>query len=298
MLIPKKLRPGDTLALVCPSSPVPQEQWAAMEEWVRSFGLVPKIYPTCHRRYGYLAGTDEERARDLMDAFLDDSVDGILCARGGYGAARMLPLLDFAAIAAHPKFFGGYSDITAIHSAIQRHCGFVTYHCPMASTERDMPDPMREALRRAMMGDMTGPAWPERAGQMLVPGGARGRLAGGNLTLVATSLGTPYAPEVKDKILFLEDIGERPYCIDRMLTQLANAGLFRDAAAVVLGYWADCEPTADDGLTLSEIFINTLAAWQKPVLLGFPCGHASPSASLPLGAMAELRDGQLMLMEG
>jgi len=298
VLIPKKLKPGDTLALLCPSSPVPMEGWGKMEVWVRSFGLVPKVYPTCHRHYGYLAGTDEERAADIMDAFLDDSVDGILCARGGYGAPRILPLLDFAAIAAHPKFFGGYSDITAIHLAISRYCGFVTYHCPMASTEENMPGFMRESLCRAMMGEMTGPAWPEKVGRMLVPGAAQGRLTGGNLSLIASSLGTPYAPEVKDKILFLEDVGEKPYRVDRMLTHLANAGLFRDAAAIVLGYWMDCEPAADDGLTLNEIFMNTLTSWKKPVLLDFPCGHTSPSASLPLGAMAKLENGQLTLLEG
>ena len=139
MIFPKKLKPGDRVALVSPASPVPEERLAPAIAAVEKYGLVPVVYESCRARRGYLSGSDELRASDIMAAFTDDSIDGIWCIRGGYGAQRLIERLDLKEIAAHPKFFGGYSDITALHIVLNQNCGMVTYHTPMPSTELYQP---------------------------------------------------------------------------------------------------------------------------------------------------------------
>lgn len=291
MTTPKPLFPGARVALTCASSAVPADRLGPAVDAVAALGLEPVVYPSCifENRHGYLAASDAQRAQDIQDAFADPSIDGVLSIRGGYGAHRVLPLLDLEAIAKTPKYFSGYSDVTALHTAFNQCCGFVTYHTIMPSTEyyQETDAYSMEYLRRALFGTLTGPLEnpPGQSMTTLVPGTAAGVLCGGNLSLLAASLGTPWEIDTRGKILFLEDIGEKTYRVDSMLTQLRNAGKFDDCAGVLLGAWTDCPPEDPERtLLLPEIFAELIAPAGKPVLMDLACGHVLPTMALPLGA--------------
>ncbi len=293
MMIPKPLFPGSRVALLAPASAVPEEKLQPALDYVRSLGLEPVVYPSCYfaNRDGYLAACDAQRAKDINDAFADPSIDGIWCIRGGYGGHRILPLLDTELIRKNPKWFGGYSDVTALHTYFNQVCGFETYHCTMPSTEPNPDEFTLTWLRKALFGGLTGElSYP--VGQnpgTLVPGTAKGILCGGNLSLLAASLGTPWEIDTKGKILFLEDIGEKTYRVDSMLTQLRNAGKFRDCAGIILGAWTDCPPEyPEKTLLLPEIFEQLIVPAGKPCISDVACGHVLPTMSLPLGRMCSL----------
>ena len=293
MIFPAKLQPGSRVALLAPAGPVPPERLEPAVEAVRCLALEPVVYESCRARRGYLAGDDGLRAGDLMRAFLDPSVDGIWCIRGGYGAQRLMGRLDFNAIAAHPKFFGGYSDITALHIMFNQRCGFASYHMPMPSTEvyKPLDAYTKSWMERALFGSLAGGyTLPEgRKFTRLVGGCARGRLTGGNLSLVVSSLGTDYEIDTCGKLLFLEDVDEAPYRVDGMLQQLAAAGKLKDAAGIVLGSFTHCQAREpEQSLTLAEVFGDHVAAAGVPAVMGLACGHSLPTASLPMGAMARL----------
>ena len=289
-----RLRHGDRVALVCASSAVPEERLEPAANAVKALGLEPALYPSCYyvNRNGNFAASDAQRARDVMDAFLDPAIQGVLSIRGGYGAGRLLPMLDLDAIAASGKFFSGYSDVTALHIPLNDR-GLTTWHTVMPSTEyyKEVDQFTMDELRWALFdGDPKGLPYPEGwVAETLVPGAAEGKLVGGNLSLLAASLGTPWEIETEGNILFLEDIGEEPYRIDGMLTHLRNAGKLDCCAGVVLGYWTDCVP-ADDTPTLSldEVIAELLGGLKCPVLKNIPCGHFLPSLALPLGAKVRL----------
>lgn len=295
MIVPNPLYPGARVALVAPSSAVAADRLGPAQDAVKALGLEPVPYPSCYAtsRHGYFAADDVQRASDLQAAFADDSIDGVLCLRGGYGAHRLLPLLDLDAIARRPKLFAGYSDITALHTAFNQICGFVTFHAPMPASDYYQPvdELTMSRLRRCLFGFLGGPV-ENPAGRPLTalsPGSAMGRLCGGNLSLLAASLGTPWEIDTKGKLLFLEDVGEKVYRIDGMLTQLRNAGKFRDCAGVILGDWTDCPPEdPEQSLTLEEVFRELIVPAGKPVIAGLACGHSLPNLSLPLGAMAAM----------
>ena len=304
MLVPKPLFPGARVALVAPASAVPAEKLEPALEYVRSLKLEPVLYPSCffENRDGYLAATDIQRAKDLNDAFADSSIDGIWCIRGGYGGHRILPLLDADLIRNNPKWFGGYSDVTALHTFFNQVCGFETYHVTMPSTEPN-PDAYTLCwLKKALFGNLCGKLdAPEgQKTTMLVPGTATGPLCGGNLSLLAASLGTPWEIDTKGKILFLEDIGEKTYRVDSMLTQLRNAGKFRDCAGIILGAWTDCPPEyPEKTLLLPEIFDQLIVPAGKPCIADVACGHILPTLSLPLGRSCTLdADQGTITLEG
>lgn len=293
MVRPKPLFSGARVALVAPASAVPEEKLQPALDYVRSLGLKPVVYPSCYfsNRDGYLAASDEARAKDLNDAFSDPSIDGIWCIRGGYGGHRILPLLDAEVIRKNDKWFGGYSDVTALHTFFNQVCGFETYHCTMPSTEPDPDDFTRKYLKDALFGSLSGTlSGPEgQTPKTLVGGIASGVLCGGNLSLLAASLGTPWEIDTKNKILFLEDIGEKTYRVDSMLTQLRNAGKFRDCAGIILGAWTDCPPEyPEKTLLLPEIFEQLILPAGKPAIMDVACGHVLPTLSLPLGRMCTL----------
>lgn len=295
MILPNPLYHGAKVALVCASSAVPADRLAPAVDAVKALGFLPAVYPSCRyeNRHGYFAADDAQRARDIQDAFADPSAAGVLSIRGGYGAHRILPLLDLDAIAKTPKFFSGYSDVTALHTAFNQRCGFATFHTPMPSTEyyRPVDSFTMDSLRRCFFGPLSGPLRnPEGQPLETLQGGtAEGLLCGGNLSLLAASLGTPWEIDTRGKLLFLEDIGEKTYRIDAMLTQLRNAGKFAACAGVILGAWTDCVPEYPERtLTLSEIFREVILPSGKPVLSGLACGHTLPTLSLPLGVPARL----------
>lgn len=293
MIIPKPLFPGARVALLAPASAVPEEKLQPALDYVRSLGMEPVVYPSCYfvNRDGYMAATDAQRAEDIHRAFADETIDGIWCIRGGYGAHRLQPLLDADLIRANPKWFGGYSDVTALHIFFNQICGMETYHSTMPSTEPNPDDYTLGWLKKALFGGLFGEL-QNPAGQpiqTLVPGTATGVLCGGNLSLAAASLGTPWEIDTKGKILFLEDIGEKTYRVDSMLTQLRNAGKFSDCAGIILGAWTDCPPEYPDRtLELPEIFEQLIAPCGKPVIADVACGHCLPTLALPMGRMCTL----------
>lgn len=293
MVNPKPLFPGARVALVAPASAVPEEKLQPALDFVRKLGMEPVVYPSCYfvNRDGYLAATDAQRAKDINDAFADPAIDGVWCIRGGYGGHRILPLLDADRIRKNPKWFGGYSDVTALHTFFNQTCGMATYHCTMPSTEPDPDVYTLFYLKKALFGGLDGEIANPEGQKMttLVPGKAEGILCGGNLSLLAASLGTPWEIDTKGKILFLEDIGEKTYRLDSMLTQLRNAGKFHDCAGIILGAWTDCPPEyPEKTLELGEIFRQLIAPAGKPTIVDLSCGHCTTTCALPLGRMCAM----------
>lgn len=299
MFIPQPLKKGDTVALISASGATPPEKLQDAIYEVEKLGFRVVIGETCRARHGYLAGSDALRAKEMNEMFRDPAIDGIFCIRGGYGAMKILPLLDFEMIRQNPKVFAGYSDVTALHIAFNQLCGFVTYHTPMPSTEfiqQKMDqytwDSFLQCVTTVDLQNvrLRNPASEEI--QTLVPGEASGVLIGGNLTLVTASLGTPYEIDTKGKILFLEDIDENEQRVDRMLTQLQLAGKLDDAAGFILGGWTNCGPENPDhperSLPLRTIFNEIIAPLEKPAVIDVACGHVLPTMSLPLGRILTL----------
>ena len=291
MFAPKPLFPGAKVALVAPASAVPENKLENALLLMKKLQLEPVLYPSCYfaNRDGYLAATDAQRAKDIMDAFADPSIDGVWCIRGGYGGHRILPLLDKEIICKNKKWFGGYSDVTALHLFFNQECHMQTFHCTMPSTEPNLDDYTLSYLKKALFGGLSGTLTYSQEITTLVSGKAEGILCGGNLSLVAASLGTPWEIDTKGKILFLEDIGEKTYRVDSMLTQLRNAGKFDDCAGILLGAWTDCVPEyPEKTLLLPEIFRQLLVPAGKPILMDIPCGHCLPTLALPLGARVSM----------
>ena len=299
-LKPPRLRAGDVLGMVAPAGFVGDRfGLAEIEATVRAMGLVPKAAPHLLTREGYLAGSDEIRARDLMAMFQDEDVRGIMAVRGGWGSARLLPYLDFAAIARRPKLFAGFSDNTALHLALTARTGVPSIHCPNAAAS--WPPQAWEAFRRLAFDGATpvytvpvrdGPNLSGRGAALRVfrGGKARGRLLGGNLSVLAALVGTPYLPDFAGAILFLEDTNESEYRIDRMLTQLALAGILGKVAGVVFGQCTHCE-NPDGGysnFTIYEVLDRQFASLGVPAFQGAMIGHVAAQVSVPVGVMAEI----------
>ena len=295
MIYGKKLKFGDTIGLIAPSGAMRTE--GAIERAVAEterMGFRVKLGESIGKKYGYLSGTDDVRAQDINAMFADDEVDAIFCIRGGYGAMRILDKLDFDLIRKHPKIFAGFSDITALHIALLNECGLATFHAPMAVSWSNGPldDFSRACMYKALMhaepmGELVAP--PEYPKQTVNPGHAEGMLVGGNLMLMTSSLGTPWEIDTKGRIVFIEEIGERTYCVDRMLTQMRLAGKFDDCAGVIFGDFADCPIEYPEfGLTLEEIIRDVVAPCGKPVFTGLRCGHCTPKLTLPLGVKCRM----------
>lgn len=301
MLKPPQLQPGDTVGLVAPASPVTATD-AALElarECLHGLGLITVLGASARRQRGYLAGTDAERAADFNAMFADPAINAVFCLRGGYGSPRLLPRIDYGLVCRHPKVLLGYSDITALHTAIGRHSGVVTFHGPMVTSEFGREwEYNREWLVRATMdprplGLLTNPpGGPEL--ETIVPGRVSGPLTGGNLSLLAASLGTPYEVDTAGRILLIEEVGEAPYRVDRMLTQLLLAGKLEAAAGIIIAEWCQCTPLSLDRPTLSlaEVVTDLLSPLGRPVLYGLAAGHGGRALTLPLGVRVSLDAGR------
>jgi muramoyltetrapeptide carboxypeptidase len=304
MTRPPALRPGARVALVAPAGPVTPEGIERAVQRVRRWGWEPVLGTHAAGRFRYLSGTDEQRAADLNQAFRSPEVDAIWLLRGGYGTMRILERLDWAALRERPRPVIGFSDNTALHLAIRR-LGLVSFHGPHAAAEAIPPFAAR-ALRRALSnGVPPGPLpFPEAAeaprAETVIPGVAEGPLLGGNLSLLAATLGTRYSVSGEGWLLFLEEVGEPVYRIDRLLSQLLLAGVFARAAGVVIGALSEC-PDRDEAHvpTTVEVVRDRLGALRVPVAVGFPFGHVPHSWTLPLGVRARLDStaGTLALLE-
>lgn len=293
MVIPKPLRQGARVALIAPAGPVPPEKLDPAADTVKQLGLEPVIFESCRALHGYFAGSDDLRASDINCAFADKSMAGVLCMRGGYGTQRLMNRIDFNLIRQNPKVFCGYSDITALHIAINQQCRLVTYHTPMPVTElcAGADSYTMNGLKTALFTDSCHTLKNPDGVPMetLVAGCAHGTLTGGNLSLVSSSLGTCYEIDTRGKILFLEDVDEEPYRIDGMLNHLRAAGKFRDCAGIMLGYFTNCSAKeGEPSLTLAQIAKELIVPEQKPAVMGVACGHSLPTMSLPMGKIVEL----------
>lgn len=303
---PQPLCPGDTIGVIAPASPGNLEAALAGISWLEACGFQVKLGKTVNQIGGYLAGTDAERAADINAMFATPEIAGILCLRGGYGTMRLLDLLDYNVIRTHPKVFVGYSDITALHSSINQRTGLVTFHGPMVASDMgpDLSDYTWNCFYRAVsscepLGLVSNPPLSP-APRFIVPGMAQGTLTGGNLSLIAATLGTPYEIDTKDKILCLEDIGEAPYRIDRMLTQLLLAGKLQAAAGIVVAVCTDCDSTDESpDFLVEDVLRERLGNLKKPVLCDLYFGHTTDKATIPLGVTATLDNqvGGLVITE-
>jgi len=233
--------------------------------------------------WGYLAGPDEHRAAAFNRLVADPQIDAIMCARGGYGSLRILPLLDYALVAEHPKAVIGFSDVTALLWALYSRCGLIGFHGPLVTTLADAAAADRGALWNAVAGTGRLRLRFETAAAIR-PGRTRAPLVGGNLTTLCHLLGTPYAPAFREHIVFLEDRGEAPYRLDRMLTQMKMAGCFDGMRGLVLGSFKDCGAREEVWRVVTEVFGD--AQW--PILAGVDAGHSGPNVTIPLGVEAAL----------
>lgn len=294
MIKPVPLKKGDKIAFIAPSSPTAESRINPSIEAMENLGLKVILGESCKSKHGYLSGTDEIRAKDLNEMFKDDEIKGIFAIRGGYGASRILNMLDYTVIRNNPKIFVGYSDVSILHIVLNQKCNLITYHGPMPSTElyKNLDSFTKDYFINALfsskpIGNLNNPSNIKT--KTLYGGKANGPVIGGNLSLICSSLGTEYEIDTKDKILFLEEVAEEPYRIDRMLLQLKQAGKFKDAAGIVFGAFTNCnarEPL--ESLTITEILNELIVPEKKPSIYNVCCGHCLPTITLPLGAMANL----------
>jgi len=296
---PPALRPGDVVGIVAPASNVNKAELDAGCEALRRAGYRPFYLDSIAERDLYFAGSPQRRARELEQMFERDDVRAIICARGGYGANYLLQELDFAKIKAHPKIFVGYSDVTTLLTYITDATGLVTFHGPMAAKDWAHENGIDVDAWHSALSNATPWEVPLNDGvKALVDGEAEGVLYGGCLSILVASLGTPFDIQTEDAILFLEDLGAKPYQIDRMLMQLKLAGRLEKVRGIVVGEMLDCVQTAHQGYTLQEVITRIVGDLNVPVAYGVRSGHVSASnITLPFGVQAKLsvRQGKVSL---
>jgi muramoyltetrapeptide carboxypeptidase len=309
---PARLNYGDTIGIIAPASAPPDPRTIDRSVAVlERLGFKTKLAPNVRKRWGFLAGSDRDRAGDLMKMFADRKVRAVMCVRGGYGTARLLPLLDYRAIRANAKIFIGCSDITSLHCAFLVESNLVSFHGPMLNSDfvkKDFPDfTLQSFLKTLMQPSPPGSirdGYKRKTVTILRHGIVSGPLMGGNITLLCAALGTPYQPSFRNSILFFEDLDEVPYRFDRMLTQLLNAGLLQQVAGIAIGINANChDPKAKHAKeyrqTLEDVFRERLLRLKVPVVTGLPFGHILMNATLPIGVRVTLDavSGDLVIAE-
>ncbi|WP_422776430.1 S66 peptidase family protein [Pseudomonas mediterranea] len=284
------------IGVIAPAGPAPLDTDKAVQ-WMRDRGHELRIFPGVYEKDGYLAGSDDTRLNDLHEAFADPEVNAIICLRGGYGTPRLLDRVDFELLRRNAKPFVGYSDITALHLAISRYAGFVTFHGPLLNADLlggKEPSTVTSffSLLRGQLKAGSMLSHPEAYPLTTVePGVAQGRLLGGNLSIIAATMGTPYQIDAEGVILFIEDVNEPLYRIDRLLTQLRLAGTLQKLRGVLVG-----DVAGVDGEALNRLLKQTFVPLRIPVLSGWRSGHCDPNLTLPLGALVRLDAGEKRLV--
>ncbi|MCF4996198.1 LD-carboxypeptidase [Pseudomonas syringae] len=284
------------IGVIAPAGPAALDTDKAVQ-WMRARGHELRVFPGVYEKEGYLAGSDEVRLNDLHAAFADPQVDAIICLRGGYGTPRLLDQIDFDLLNRHAKPFIGYSDITALHLAISRYAGFVTFHGPLLNADLlgDKEPPTVTSFFAMLRGQLkAGSVISHPAAHPLTtvePGIAHGRLLGGNLAMISAVMGTRFEIDAEGVILFIEDINEPLYRIDRFLTQLRLAGVLHKLRGVLVG-----DVAGVDGEALNRLLKQTFAPLRVPVLSGWRSGHCDPNLTLPMGALVRLDSGKKELM--
>ena len=302
LIYPPALREGSTIGVVAPASGSTSGDISSGAAALRRLGYRVKLADNLGRGFGYLAARDEVRAREFMQFIRDPEIDCVMAVRGGYGVMRILPLLDFEEIRANPKIIIGYSDITALVNAVYQKSDMVAFHGPVATSGYDSysVDSFRRVLTEARPAgtfeesdEYNGSSFTEARASTIVSGKASGRLVGGNLSLVSDVMGTPYEIDMEGKILFLEEIAEEPYRVDRMLTQLVLSGQLQKCTGVALGRFTKCEAPRRGGefqvsLSIEQVIRNTLEPLGIPTVYGLSIGHISKKLTVPIGGMATL----------
>lgn len=314
-ILPPSIKEGATIAVTAPASGVKRDELDSGIEFLKQLGIKVVLGKCIYRNNGFLSAPDEQRAAEFMEFIERSDVDGIMCARGGYGVMRILPMLNFDTIRNNPKPVIGYSDITALLIAILNKSKVISYHGPVCSSEFDTitttsfiqslitnkqsPDPMSPPIQQIVYQDS--------GFDVIANGQGAGKLVGGNLTMICSTLGTPYEIDTKDSILFLEDVSEEPYKIDRMLTQLWLAGKLDYVSGIALGVFKNCDPyrrgdkskNEDLPAALREVFESRLGMLKAPVVSGLPFGHVKSKLTLPLGvnALLDAESKSLSFME-
>lgn len=301
-MIGKKLVDGAVIGVISPSSPEKPEAIKKGLDFLTSLGFKLKTGKHIFDKLGYLAGSDKDRAQDIMDMFLDPEVDMILCMRGGYGSMRTLPYLNIDVIKNNPKIFVGFSDITTYLNLFYKETGLITFHGPMASSSLDDPHTLKSFLDTLMKGDKQYKiANPSNIDiNCNIKGEAQGNLVGGNLCLISNTIGTPYEIDFEDKILFIEEVHEEPYAIDRMLTHLLLSGKLQQCRGFILGQFKNCTlPHYERSLTLEQIIEDRILALGKPTISNLMSGHDYPKLTLPIGAKVNLdaNNGVMEILE-
>ena len=298
LIKPKRLKTGDTVAIIAPASGVSAEDFDKALQNLADLGLRTKIGKHARAQNGFLAGTDRQRLEDLHWAFADKEIDAVWCVRGGYGVSRLLPAVNFNLIKRNPKIFIGYSDITALHISIYQNCGLATFHGPVAAST--FSDYAKNQVKNVLMNPSApykielSPANIAKESslfktEVVTRGKARGKLIGGNLSLLTALAGTPFGlRNTRGKILFIEDVNEQPYRIDRMLTQLRQTIDLKQLGGIALGVFADCEAKDSGSQTLLEVVKDRLGDLRIPVIYGLSFGHIRDQFTLPIGIEAEL----------
>lgn len=280
---PARLQPGSVIGIAAPASPFDPEVLRRGIEVLRAMGFETVVPEGVFARRRHLAGPDAERAALLQNLWLNERVDAVLCARGGYGCLRILPMLDYDALAAQPKPLIGFSDVTALHAAVGERCGLVTFHAPLATTLAAASERTLESFRAALLSGEPQIFQLEGGAPLSGSGTAAGPLCGGNLTTLCHLVGTPFMPDLSGGILFLEDRGEAPYRVDRMLTHLKLTGGLAGVRGVVLGSFEGCGTAEEIRSVVADCLDPGL-----PVLSGLAAGHTDPNLTLPMGADAVL----------
>ncbi|MBL1279523.1 MAG: LD-carboxypeptidase [Fluviicola sp.] len=301
-ILPTLLKKGDTIGVSAPAGGIKNKsELDDFKKILEQLGFKVKFSKNCSKKHGYFSGTDEERASDFMDLILDTEINGIFFLRGGWGCARILPLLDFDAIKSNPKVIMGFSDITSLLNAITSKTGLVTFHGPGGNSTWNIysVDYIKELLIKGELVHYSNLKTDLKI-TSYVSGVASGELFGGNLSVICSTIGTGYLPNWTGKILFLEDVGEEPYRIDRMLTQLEQSGVFKNVNGIILGVFRKCiaeEP--ERSFTLEEVFEQHFSALKIPVFYGAQIGHVRNKFTVPLGAEVEMNadEGSFRMLE-
>lgn len=291
---PRALRPGDTVAVIAPGAAVEESRLASGVACLEKAGLCVRLGQAVLERDGYLAGSDDARVRDLHVAFADPEVVAVIAARGGYGCGRLLPYLDRDLIRSHPKIFVGHSDVTFLLTEFTQRLGMLTFHGPMA-LNLPVQQEGGKALFAMLEGEQAG--WQITVPEVIQDGIAEAPLSGGCLSIVTAALGTRYALDPRGTILFLEDVNEKPFRIDRMLTQLRQSGALDEVAGVVFGEMSGCAAHEGEPRNVRDVVCEAFAGAPYPVVFGVPSGHGTGSVTLPLGLRARLAGDSLVLLE-
>ena len=281
---PKPLKPGDAIAIAAPAGRIAQEGMAYLERAVsviEQMGFRVKAIPNPNFDHPYLAGEDPGRARELMTFFTDPEIRGILCARGGYGSQRIIPLLNSQVIRENPKIFIGSSDITALLAYLLEECQLVAFHGPNVATKQFLEGDTRRTLASFRSALLQGIPGETPACKALKRGIGKGRVKGGCLSLLVATIGTTYEIDLRGTVLFVEDLNEPPYRIDRMLTHLRHAGKLDQIEGLVFGEMASCRDA--QGTDLEAMVLDLFQDQNVPILFGFPSGHGRTNLSIPLG---------------